>query len=94
MPYSQDLRLRVLGAIDAAMSKMTAHQTFQISRSTSDDWFKRRQQSGSVQANTSYRRGKAPTINDLAAFERFAQRHSGATLEQLAKAWQQETVSS
>ena len=91
MPYSQDLRLRVLGAIDAGMSKMRAHQTFQISRSTIDDWFKLRQQTGSVQANTSYRRGKAPTINDLTAFEEFAQRHSGATLEQLAKAWQQET---
>jgi transposase len=91
MPYSQDLRLRVLGAIDAGMSKMTAHKTFQISRSTIDDWFKLREQTGSVQANTSYRRGKVPTIHDLAAFERFAQRHSGCTLEQLAKAWQQET---
>jgi transposase len=91
MPYSLDLRLRVLGAIDAGMSKMTAHKTFGVSRSTIDDWFKLRQQTGSVQANTSYRRGKAPTIHDLAAFEQFARRHSGCTLEQLAKAWQQET---
>ena len=91
MPYSLDLRLRVLGAIDAGMSKMTAHKTFGVSRSTIDDWFKLREQTGSVQANTSYRRGKAPTINDLAAFEEFARRHRGCTLEQLAQAWQQET---
>jgi transposase len=91
MPYSEDLRLRVLGAIDAGMNKMTAHKTFRVSRSTIDDWFELREQTGSVKANITYRRGKAPTINDLQAFEEFARRHSGCTLEQLAQAWQQET---
>jgi transposase len=69
MPYSEDLRLRVLQAIDDGMSKMTAHKTFRVSRSTIDDWFKLREQTGSVKANTTYRRGKAPTINDLQVFE-------------------------
>ena len=36
--YSQDLRLRVIAAIDGGMSKMVAHKTFCISRSTIDDW--------------------------------------------------------
>ena len=40
--YSVDLRLRVLGAVDKGMSKMAAHQLFQVSRSTSDDWLKLR----------------------------------------------------
>ena len=91
MPYSEDLRLRVLGAIDGGMSKMTAHKTFRVSRSTIDDWIKLREQTGTVQANTTYRRGKAPTINDLPAFEAFARRHSGCTLAQMAKAWERET---
>jgi transposase len=91
MPYSEDLRLRVLGAIDAGMSKMTAHKTFRVSRSTIDDWLKLRQHTGSVKANTSYRRGKAPTIHDLPAFAEFVRRHSGCTLKQLAQAWEQET---
>jgi transposase len=90
MPYSEDLRLRVLQAIDDGMSKMTAHKTFRVSRSTIDDWFKLREQTGSVKANTTYRRGKAPTINDLQVFEEFAQRHSGCTLEQMAVAWEQQ----
>ncbi len=89
--YSEDLRLCVLAAIDGGMSKMLAHKTFGISRSTIDDWFKLREQTGSVKPNTSYRRGKAPTINDLEAFEGFARRHSGCTLAQMAVAWEKET---
>ena len=91
MPYSQDLRLRVLAAIDGGMSKMAAHRTFRVSRSTIDDWFKLRAQTGGVQANTTYRRGKAPTLEDLTVFAEFAQRHSGCTLAQMAQAWEQET---
>lgn len=89
--YSEDLRLCVLAAIDGGLSKMTAHKTFGISRSTIDDWFTLRERTGSLKANTSYRRGKAPTINDLAAFEEFAGRHSGCTLEQMALGWATET---
>jgi transposase len=91
MPYSEDLRLRVLEAIDAGMSKMRAHQTFCVSRSSIDDWFQLREQTGSVKANTTYRRGKAATIHDLSAFEEFAQRHSGCTLAQMALAWEKES---
>lgn len=91
MPYSEDLRLRVLEAIDGGMSKMSAHKTFRVSRSSIDDWFKLREQTGSVKAKTNYRRGKAPGIADLAAFEEFARRHSGCTLEQMSVAWETET---
>jgi len=91
MPYSEDLRLRVLKAIDGGMSKMSAHKTFRVSRSSIDDWFKLREQTGNVKANTTYRRGKAPAIADLAAFEEFAHRHSGCTLEQMSVAWESET---
>ena len=48
--YSLDLRLRVVDAIDGGMSKMKAHQTFQVSRSTIDDWLKLRSETGSVSA--------------------------------------------
>jgi transposase len=90
-PYSQDLRLRVLASLEGGMSKMQAHKTFGISRSTIDDWLRLREQSGSVQANTTYRRGATPAIADLAAFESFMQRHQHSTLGQMAAAWHQET---
>ncbi len=91
MPYSEDLRVRVLSYVDSGASKMAAHKTFGVSRSTIDRWLKLRAATGSLKANTSYRRGKAPTLNDLKAFEEFARRHSGCTLAQMAVAWQQET---
>jgi transposase len=90
MPYSEDLRVRVLRHVDSGKSKMSAHKTFGVSRSTIDRWLKLRAATGSLKANTSYRRGKAPVINDLGAFEEFAQRHSGCTLAQMAVAWEQE----
>jgi hypothetical protein len=43
---SVDLRLRVLSAVDDGMSKMAAHQMFQVSRSTIDDWLKLRAETG------------------------------------------------
>jgi transposase len=90
-PYSEDLRLRVLAALDGGMSKMVAHRTFRVSRSTIDDWLKLREQTGGVQANTSYRRGQTPALNDLTAFAEFAGRHQSCTLGQMAVAWQAET---
>ena len=78
--YSEDLRLRVVDAVDHGMSKMKAHQTFQVSRSTIDDWLKLRAETGSVLDKPRVRRGKSPAISDWAAFEAFAKRLSGATL--------------
>jgi transposase len=90
--YSVDLRLRVLAAIDAGLSKMQAHKTFQISRSTIDDWIKLRAQTGSVQVpeQRCSRRG----LGAHEGFAAFAQRHQHSTLEQMRQAWQQETQQS
>ena len=89
--YSLDLRLRVVDAIDGEMSKMKAHRTFQVSRSTIDDWLKLREETGSVLDKPRVRRGKAPAISDGVAFEAFARRHHGVTLRQIALAWEEET---
>ena len=89
-PYSQDLRLRVLAAIDGGMSKMAAHKTFGISRSTLDDWLHLREQTGVVQANTNYQRGPVPALSDTPAVRAFVQRHQHRTLAQMALAWEKE----
>lgn len=64
MLYSEDLRVRVLSHVDSGKSKMSAHKTFGVSRSTIDRWLELRARTGSLKANTTYRRGKAPAIND------------------------------
>ena len=90
-PYSQDLRERVLDALDAGMSKMKAHQTFRVARSTIDDWLALRVQTGSVAVMPHVRRGPCAKIGDLMAFENFAQRHCHKTLHQMKGAWEQES---
>ena len=88
--YSVDLRVRVLAAIDGGLSKMQAHTTFQVRRSTIDDWLRVREQTGSVQATPRQpgaRRGLAHQ-HGVAAF---AQRHQHSTLEQMRLAWEQQT---
>ena len=89
-PYSQDLRLRVLAAFDGGLSKMAAHKTFGISRSTIDDWLSLREQTGSVQANTTYRRGRPPALPDTPPVRAFMQQHQQCTLGQMAVAWEKE----
>ena len=90
--YSVDLRLRVLAAIDGGLSKMQAHQTFQISRSTIDDWLKLRMETGSVQAPE--RRGGGRGLGAHEGFAAFAERHGHRTLQQMRQAWQQATQQS
>jgi len=90
-PYSQDLRLRVLAALDSGRSKMQAHRIFGVSRSTIDDWLRLRQQTGGVQANTAYDRGRPPALPDTPAVHTFVQTHQHGTLEQIAAAWEKES---
>jgi len=87
--YSVDLRLRVVGAIDGGLSKMQAHQTFNISRSTIDDWLALREQTGGVQVIPS--RAGRKGLHQHEAFESFMVRHPHSTLEQMRVAWHQET---
>lgn len=89
--YSQDLRHRVVEAIDGGMSKMKAHQTFRVSRSTIDDWLKLRSETGQLKDKPNRRFGRAPAISDLVVFDAFAKRYSHATLGQMALAWENET---
>lgn len=89
--YSQDLRLRVLAALDGGMSKMAVHRTFRISRSTIDEWVALRAAQGHVRPHAPARRGPPPAIADLEAFTAFMQQHNDCTLAQLAQAWEQAT---
>lgn len=86
-PYSQDLRMRVLAAIDEGMSKTKVHQQFKVSRSTVDDWLRLRTETGKVEAMTDYPRGPAPALADSPELREFIEHHHHTTLGQLADAW-------
>jgi transposase len=89
--YSLDMRQCVLEALEGGMSKMQAHRSFQVSRSTIDDWLRLRRETGQVQDKPGLRRGRANAIHDLVVFEAFATRYCHATLAQMAVAWERET---
>ena len=89
-PYSEDLRQRVLVALDRGMSKWGVHQTFGVSRSTIDDWLKLRAETGGVKAKADYYRGRAPMVADTPVLRAFLETHEGKTLAQLAAAWEAE----
>jgi len=90
-PYTIELRKRVVEAIDEGMSKWQAHQTFKVSRSTIDDWLKLREETSSLAANKSYRRGPKPAIEDSKASRAFFEKHKFKTLAELSDAWFEET---
>ena len=88
--YSQDLRLRVLQALDEGMSKMQAHRTFRVSRSTIDDWLALREHTGQVQPKARPGRTGRGAFPGHEVFEAFARHHRESTLWQMQVAWEQE----
>jgi transposase len=48
-PYSKDLRLRVLSAVDAGTPREEVAKTFSVSMPTIKRWLRRRRQSGDVE---------------------------------------------
>ena len=83
--YSQDLRERVLAAVDGGMTKMGAHQTFRVWRSTIDDWLALRAATGALVPQSPARKGP-PRLLDEESFVSFAQAHRHDTLEAMALA--------
>ena len=87
--YSVDLRECVLHSLDEGMSKMVAHRTFHISRSTLDRWLALREQTGSV-CPRAFGGGRTSSLRG-AVFEEFVDRHTEATLEEMVQAWGHES---
>ena len=89
-PYSDDLRRKVIDAVDRGERKSQMCQMFNISRNTLDLWLKRREVTGSIGAIRDYQRGPKPKIDDLEAFEAFVQTQAHLTQEAMAQQWHQE----
>ncbi len=89
--YSEDLRLKVLAALDGGLKKIVAHRLFGISRSTIDDWLLQREAVGHVRSQPRVPRKAKGALGDWGVFEAFALRHQEATLEQMSVWWEEET---
>lgn len=89
-PYSNDLREKVMAALDRGEKKSHVSRMFNISRDTIDRWWKRRLATGSVQAARGYQRGHSHRINDWKEFRAFAQHYGDKTQAEMAQLWQGE----
>jgi transposase len=86
-PYSLDLRLKAVDAVDQGKPKCEVCRMFGISRNTLDLWLKRREATGSLAANTDYHHGPQPKIDDLEEFRTFAEQYGHLTQKEMAKLW-------
>lgn len=86
-PYSYDLRIKVIEAIDGGMKKTEASKIFKISRNTINLWLHRREETGDYQATSGYQQGYGAKISDLDAFREFARKHGSQTQAEMAAAW-------
>jgi len=86
-PYSYDLRIRVVAAVEQGLEVKEASQTFGVHRDTITAWVARKEARGEVQAKTGYQRGHSHKIPDLQQFKTFVATQGDATVEELAAAW-------
>jgi transposase len=86
-PYSYDLRIRVVAAVEKGMGVKDASQTFGVHRDTITGWLARKEATGDVQAKAGYQRGHSHKITDPEQFKAFVVAQGEATVEELAEAW-------
>ena len=86
-PYSYDLRVRVVAAVEKGMTVPAASRTFGLHRDTIRRWWACKEATGDVQAKTGYQQGHSQKITDPEQFQAFLQQHGDATLEEMAEAW-------
>lgn len=88
--YSEDLRIRALGALDGGQKKSRVSRSFSIARSTLDDWIALRERTGGVKV-VPKRPSCVAALSDTPSVHEFIQRHQHSTQQQMATAWEQET---
>ena len=85
-PYSNDLRLKVVEAIVLnGMKRCEAHEQFNVSRSTINDWLKRYEETGDISPSHHNHRGHSHKITDWQKFRAFVCDHADKTQEELAE---------
>jgi transposase len=89
-PYSYDLRIKVIEAIDGGMGKTQASKIFNISRNTINLWLNKREQTGDYRAKKGYQQGYGAKIPNLEKFREFARKHGNQTQQEMAQAWEEE----
>lgn len=85
MPYSLDLRERVVSAVRAGMKKATVCEVFSVCKQTVYNWLKLSEKDGDLRPITGFQNGHSHGIKDLNEFRNFVDKHPDYTQEEMAK---------
>jgi transposase len=85
-PYSEDLRQKVIAAVDRGERKTDVSRMFNISRNTLDLWLQRQAETGSYRPKVTVAKPKTK-ISDWERFREFVKQHGGRTQVEIAKLW-------
>ena len=86
-PYSYDLRIRAIEAVNRGERKIDVCRMFQISRNTLDLWLKREKETGDCKAIVNFQKGYGHKIKDLDKFREFPKQDQYKSQEEMAKLW-------
>ena len=85
-PYSEDLRQKVIAAVDRGERKTDVSRMFNISRNTLDLWLSRQVETGSYRAKVTVAKPRTK-ISDWGKFREFVRQHGEKTQIEIAKLW-------
>jgi transposase len=91
-PYSLDVRLKVLGALDLGIPRKEVVRTFGVSTATIDRYLRLRRQAGEIGPGRLPRRTPSigATIQERSALWRQFEENDDATLERHCELWESE----
>ena len=84
MPYSLDLRERVVAAVKSGMSKTKAAEIYNVCRQTIRRWVVQDEETGSLKPITGFQKGHSHGITDLDYFKQYIDSNSDLTQEEIA----------
>jgi len=86
-PYSEDLRIRVLEAVDSGERVGNIAKRFNVCDKTLYLWRKQREERGTIKPITAFQKGHNHKITDLTAFKQFADENNSLTVKEMADKW-------
>jgi transposase len=84
MPYSQDLRKRVVAAINSGMKKTVASKVYEVCRQTIYSWISLEKKHGNLNPITGFQKGHSHSIKDENEFKNFVAQHPDYTQKEIA----------
>lgn len=84
MPYSVDLRKRVLLAAQTGLTISEVCKIFNICKQTLYNWMALEKSQGHLKPHTGFQKGHSHGITDLVAFRAFVDLHPDFTQEEMA----------